>query len=64
MVPSWESSVSPSMNSWMSLQYVLIRILERGGHRWRMFRRAVSLFRALKAFVASIKITASVSLES
>ena len=48
------------MNSWTSSLQVLMRTLESGGHRCKMFRRAVCRFSELKAFHASTRITASV----
>ena len=59
VVPSWEKSVSLSTKSSAGALYVLIRTVERSGQILRMLRRAICLFKELKALPASTISTAS-----
>ena len=56
--------MSPSTKSYVGARYVLMSIVASGGHSLLMFWRVTWRFRELKALVASMRRTASASLES
>ena len=61
MVPSSDQRTLPSMKILVGTQYVLMRMVASDGHKCRTLRRAACLLRELKALLASIRRTASVS---
>ena len=63
VIPSWESRMSPSTNNSVGARYVLMSMVASGEQSLLMFWRATWRFRELKAFVASTRRTASVSLD-
>ena len=56
-----DSSFPPVTNRRAGTLYVLMAYVARAGQRILILRKAVALFRELKAFVASTSYTASIS---